>query len=335
MRGRQCIRARPLEYRDRYRRIEIEIGIRTVVQRSQLDSREVLDADYGVRILLDDDIAELVWISQPAECLHRNLECAGLVHRRLIEGAGRDLDVLPLQRRHHVICGQPQRLHPVGIEPDPHGIVAAAEHDERTDAIDACQSVLDFDRGVVGDEQRVARFVGREQMHDHHQVGRTLGHGDADIAHVSRQARLRDGDPVLHLNLRDIEVGADVEGDRDREFSVRGRIRRHVKHVLDAVDLLLDRCDYRRGDHVGARTRILTAHIDDGRSDFRILRDRQPRKCDAAKDHEYDRDHGGEDRPVDEEMRNAHGLVPPVISTVAAGRRWGLAQRRLSPAPAA
>jgi hypothetical protein len=94
-------------------------------------------------------------------------------------------------------------------------------------------------------------------MHDHHQVGRALGHRDADVAHVGRQARLRDGDAVLHLHLRDIEIGADIEGDRDREPSIRGRIRRQIDHVLDAVDLLLDRRHHRRGDDVRTGAGIL------------------------------------------------------------------------------
>ena len=84
----------------------------------------------------------------------------------------------------------------------------------RADAVDAGQRVGDLDGRVVGDEQRVARFVGRIEMHDHHQVGRALVDGDADVAHVDRQARLRDRDAVLHLHLRDIEVGAELEGDR-------------------------------------------------------------------------------------------------------------------------
>ena len=110
----------------------------------------------------------------------------------------------------HVVRGQTERLQPVGIEPDAHRIVAAAEHDDRADAVDAGQRVGDLDGGVVGDEQRVARLVRRIEVHDHHQVGRALVDGDADVAHVGRQARLRDGDAVLHLHLRDIEIGADA-----------------------------------------------------------------------------------------------------------------------------
>ena len=57
------------------------------------------------------------------------------------ENAGRDLNVLPLQRRHHVARRQRQRLQPIGIEPDAHRIVAAAEHRDRADALDAAQHV--------------------------------------------------------------------------------------------------------------------------------------------------------------------------------------------------
>ena len=210
--------------------------------------------------------------------------------------------------------GQAERLQAIRIEPDAHRIIAAAEHRDRADAVDAGQRIGDFERGVIGDEQRVARLVGRIKVHDHHQVGRGLGHRDADIAHVGRQPRLRDGDAVLHLHLGDVEIGAEIEADLDREAAVGRRVRRHVEHVLDAVDLLLDRRHHGRGDDVGAGAGILAGDVDDRRRDLGILRDRQARERHAAEDHEHDRDHGGEDRPVDEEVRDAHSS--------AINRRW-------------
>jgi hypothetical protein len=51
---------------------------------------------------------------------------------------------------------------------------------------------------------------------DHHQVGRALGRGDAQAAHLLRQARLGNGDAVLHQHLRLVEVGAELEGDGQR-----------------------------------------------------------------------------------------------------------------------
>ena len=78
--------------------------------------------------------------------------------------------------------------------------------------------------------------------------------------------------------------------------------------------------------------------VDDRRRDLRILRDRQPRERHAAEDHEHDRDDGGEDRPIDEEMRNAHRPAGPSVGLGARrARRCGVACRllRASPLPRA
>src|SRR5581483_6792496 len=127
-----------------------------------------------------------------------------------------------------VARGQPQRLQAVGVEPDAHGVVAGAEHDQRADAVDARDRVGDLDGGVIRYEQGVARVVRRIEVHDHHDVGRALVHRHADVTHVGRQARLRDGDAVLHLHLGDVEVSADVEGDVDGEAPVGRRVGRQV-----------------------------------------------------------------------------------------------------------
>ena len=226
--------------------------------------------------------------------------------RRLIEHAGRNLDVLALQRVGDVVGGQAERLHAIGIEPHPHGVVACAEHGDRADAVDARDRVGHFERGVVGDEQRVTRLVRRVEVHDHHQVGRRLLHGDADIAHVGGQARVGDGDAVLHLHLGDVQIGAELKADRDRKATVGGRVRRDIDHILDAVDLLFDRRDHRRGHDLGTGAGILPGDADQGRRDLGILRDRQAQERHRAQDREDDRNHRGKDRPIDEEVRDAH-----------------------------
>ena len=83
----------------RDRRIAIEIGIGRIVLRGEFDPRDVLDAHHRVGGLLDDDIAEFLGAGETAERLHRDLESARFVHRRLVEHAGGDLHVLPLQAR--------------------------------------------------------------------------------------------------------------------------------------------------------------------------------------------------------------------------------------------
>ena len=64
---------------------------------------------------------------------------------------------------------------------------------------------------------------------------------DAVALHFFRQLRLRDRDAILHQHLRLVEIGAELEGDGDGELAIRGRLAVDVQHVLDAVDLLLDR----------------------------------------------------------------------------------------------
>ena len=307
LRRRQGVGARPLEDADADGRVAVEIGVAAVVQRGQVHPADVLDADDGVLRLLDDDVAELAGIDEAPQRAHGDLEGAGLGDGRLIEDARGHLHVLRLQRRHHVAGGEAERLQPVRVEPDAHGVVAAAEHGDGAHAVDAAQHVLHLHVGVVGDEQRGARLVGRVEVHDHHQVGRGLVDRDADVAHVQRQPRRGDRHAVLHLHLRDVEVGAEVEGDRDGEAPVSRRVRRDVEHVLDAVHLLLDGRHHRGGDHVGAGARILAGDVDDGRRDLRELGDGEAGEGHEPQDDEHDRDDAREDRAVDEEMRDAHG----------------------------
>ncbi len=170
--GCKRIGAGALENGERHRRVVIEIGIRRIIERRQLNSADILQPHHGAGRLLHHDRGELVGIGEPSKRLHRDLKGAGMRDRRLIKHAGRDLDVLPLQRAGDVGRGQPQRLQAIRIEPHPHRIVAGAEYDDRADAVDAGDRIRHFKGGVIGDEQRIARLVGRIEMHDHHQIRR-------------------------------------------------------------------------------------------------------------------------------------------------------------------
>ena len=116
------------------------------------------------------------------------------------------------------------------------------------------------------------------------------------------QARLGERNAVLDQHLRRIEIGAELEGDGDRHPPVAGRLRRLVEHVVDAVDLLLDRRGDRVGDGLGRRARIGGADRHRRRDDVRELRDRQPDIGERADDRDDDRDDAGKDRASDEEV---------------------------------
>jgi hypothetical protein len=122
-----------------------------------------------------------------------------------------------------------------------------------------------------------------------------------DLPHDLRQARLGLADPVLCLDLGDVEVGPQLEGDRDGEVAVRCRRRVGIDRILDAVDLLLERRDdgfrnrLRRGARIGA------ADDDGGRHDLRVLADRQQWHCHETGRQDEDGNNRCKDRAVDEE----------------------------------
>ena len=235
----------------------VEIAAAIVVGGAELDPADVANAHHApVRLRFHDDIAEGSGIGEAPLRLDVELEGAGLRHRRLIDDARRHLHVLPAQRVDHVAGGEIARGELLRIEPDAHRVVARAEDGDVAHAVDAGEHVLHVQRRVVGDVEQIARIVRRVEMDHHHQVGRLLHHRDADIAHLLGEARQGDGDPVLHQHLRGIEIGAELEGDGERHGAVAGRLRGHVQHVVDAVDLLLDRRGDGLGDDIGRGARI-------------------------------------------------------------------------------
>jgi hypothetical protein len=157
--GCQRVGARPLEDRNGDGRLVIEIRVGGKVLTGELNPRYVAHAHDGIGGLLDNDVGKLFRVRESTERPHRHLEGELTGHRRLVEHPGCNLHVLALQRLGHVEGGEVERLQPVRIKPDLHGVVARAEHGDRADAIEARQHVLDLDVGVVGDEQLIAAFV--------------------------------------------------------------------------------------------------------------------------------------------------------------------------------
>ena len=131
---------------------------------------------------------------------------------------------------------------------------------------------------------------------------------DSLAAHIFGQTRQRGIDAVLHEHLRFIEIGAELERNRDLHAAIARARRGHVKHALDAVDFLFERS----GDSFGKRhcigARILRGDNDRGRRDFRILRHGQRQIRERADERDGDAQDGGENRPVNEESRNVHDL---------------------------
>ena len=163
-------------------------------------------------------------------------------------------------------------------------------------------------RRIVRYVKYVAGAVGRIKMHREQDVGCCLSHLHAEPLHVFRQARQRVLHPVLRQHLRDIEVGADPERHGQGELPVAGRLAVDVEHVLDAVDLLLERCRDRSRNCFRGGAGIDGCDLNCGRHDLRILCDRQDGER-AKADQRYEHaEHGGKDRPVYKGV--CHGKAP-------------------------
>ena len=205
-----------------------------------------------------------------------------------------------------VLRHQAAHLQLVRIEPDPHRILAGAEHRDVADAGQPRQFVPDVDGGVVAQEQAVIGRIRRRQRHEQQDRRRLLLHGDALVLHRLRQLRQRARHPVLHQHLREVEVGADLERHGQRIGAVGAAVGLHVQHVLDAVDLLLDRQRHGIDHGLGAGAGIARRHLHRRRHHIGILRDREAKQAHAADQDHQDRDDVGKDGPLDEEFRN-HG----------------------------
>ena len=295
------------------RGLVVEQAAQRVAARSELEAGDVREArDLSLLRRADDDVAELLFRRQPALRVDRELERRVRRRRRRAEHAGRHLDVLFADRAHDVGRRQLARGQPIRIEPDAHAVFAGAEDLHGADARQARQLVLHLQERVVRQVEHVVAVVRRDQVHDHQEVGRRLFGRHADALHVLRQARQRLRHAVLHLHLRVVEVGAERERDGQRQRAVRGRLREHVEHVLDAVHLLLERRGHGFGDHLRVGARERRAHDDRRRHDGGIFADRQLQERQGAGDDDPDGEDDGEDRSGDEEGREVH-CAPPIV----------------------
>ena len=86
---------------------------------------------------------------------------------------------------------------------------------------------------------------------------------------TSGSVRQGQADAVLHQHLGHVQVDAVLERDGQVVRAVVGALRRHVQHVLDAVDLLLDRRGHGLGDDLGAGAGIVAVDLHGRRRDRR------------------------------------------------------------------
>jgi hypothetical protein len=200
-------------------------NVPTIDTGAELDAGDVAQAhDFATRTGLDHDVAELLFVRKPPFRVDGQLQVDALDIRGGADHAGSGLDVLRLDRLDDVACGEPVFGSLLRIDPDPHRIVAGAIELDVADAVDPCKTVLDIEHGVIAQIRHVVAAGGRQQMHDHGEVGRRLLGDDAELPHHGGQARLGLLHTVLHQLRRLVRIGAEPECHRQRHRAIGGRL---------------------------------------------------------------------------------------------------------------
>ena len=159
-------------------------------------------------------------------------------------------------------------------------------------------------------------------MHDHGEVRRTLDGGDTDAPHFFRQFRQGLSDAVLHLHLRGIDVGAELESYSQGADAIGGTLRAHVEHVFCAIDRLFQRRGHGFGNSLRVRAGIGRGDDHCRRHNFRIFRNWQLKHRDATEHQDDDRENAGENRSFDEKSCNVHNAY--CFSAVAGSGTTGM-----------
>ncbi len=217
-------------------------------------------------------LAELLRLVEP------RLHVDGILERRIrrrgrhADLAGGDILVLLLDGEDDILRLETIGLQLVRIHPDAHRIGAGAEHLDAADAGQARQSVDQVDRRVIAQEKAVIFAFGRFQRDDLQNRGVFLL--DADALRLNRlgQRSQRQLHAVLHEHLRNVRIGADFESDGQVIGAVRRAGRLHVEHVVDAIDLGLDRQGDGIDDGLRAGAGIARRDLHGRRHDIGIFR---------------------------------------------------------------
>ncbi len=258
--------------------------------------------DGAARRVLEDDVLELLGRTQPG------LGGDGGVQRGARQGgsgahlAGGDLGVLRADGRDHVRGRQRIAGQLVGIDPDPHGVLRP-EQLGVSHAGDPGNRILDIGGDEVADVE--VGILGIEAQH-HQEVSGRLHHRQPLLLHFLGQEGRGALQLVLDLHLGDIDVGLGVEGQGDRRRAIAAAGRRHIEQPVDPLHPLFDDLGDAVFDRLGRGARIDRLHRHLRQGDRRILRNGQGCDGQGAGQHHHDRQHPGEDRPVDEEA-GQHG----------------------------
>ncbi len=291
-----------MEHRQRDRILIVEHAAHAIVLGAHFNPGQIPQAhQFAIGAGLDDDGAELILGGKPPGRIQGDLKL-GALGRRRAKLAGCHIQVLFANRADDITRREIADRQFFRIQPYAHGVIAATEYLNLPHARQAREHVADIQYGVVAQVQRVIASAGRDEIDQHGQVRGALDRRHAQVTHFLRQARQRLGDAVLHLHLRAVRIGTDLERHGHIQRAVHGRGGRHVEHVVNAHDRLFQRCSHRIRDDLGISSRVVGVNHDRGRHNFGVLTDRQPDERQGTGDGDEGGDDGREYRPFDKEF---------------------------------
>ena len=197
-------------------RFVVEKAAEGVGAGAEFDATDIADAgDLAVFGSTNDDVGEFVFGGETALGVDEELEGGAVIAgRRSTENAGSDLNILLANGVDDIGGGEIVRGELIGVEPHAHAEIAGAEDLHVANTGKTVEFVFDLKNGEVGEIESVVTTIGRNEVNDHEEVGRSFFGGDAETLNFLRKAWERLRDAILDLDLSFVEVGAQAERDR-------------------------------------------------------------------------------------------------------------------------
>ena len=294
-----CVGACNLHDDTRHGAVTVHASGERVGASAEFHSCHVFDADdCAVGVGADDHVLKLRGFGQTTFVAERILERLVL---SFSDASRCGFDVLFSQDggdvgRHEVVF-----RHFLRLEPDSHGVISTHHH-RVADTFHTLHLRNDVNLGVVLNEVRsvFVSFVHDGEDDEHGAL--SLLCDDADLCHFGGEETLCFCHAVLDVDGSHVGVSPLLEGDADVGGTGVGGGGRHVVHVFHTVDLFFQRRDDRVQHGLCVGTGVGGADLDGGRSDVRILSNRQRDKTEHTENHDDDGNHRGEHRAVDKSI---------------------------------
>ena len=197
-------------------RFVVEKAAQGVRAGAEFDATDIADTgDLAVFGSANDDVGEFVFGGETALGVDEELKGGAVIARgRSTEYSGSDLNILLANGIDDIGGGEIVRGELIGVEPHTHAEIAGAEDLYVANTGKAVEFVLHLENGEVGEIESVVTTIGRNEVNDHEEVGRSFFGGYAETLNFLRKAWERLRDAILDLDLSFVEVGAQAERDR-------------------------------------------------------------------------------------------------------------------------